>query len=402
MIVVAAVLVIHPDQQGAGPSLTVHHPVDHLGGEALTLPDVLRVLLGVDVEVGVHDAERGQRSVVGIGEELVVPADVQHVPGDAKRKDVGSELQVLLNPLGHGRDGPAQAEQPPTGHPPPVMPIPPDHGLIPGHSVVVDPGDSVPGQHVEDRPGGRVVEKVEWQVIDEAMRRSRDEETAVGERRAQARAEPVIGQREGPGQAVVERNVVFGPVTHGDRGVGIRLDRLGAGHEPLAGPVPPLQMARMPALRGRLRVLDGGGQMVCPDRLAIAARVGQLRLAVWPEREALTAAPQHAEVVVVGVVLHHQHNDVLDLRQQVCAGRPGRLRALPGLQAAHETRPALQLVSFEPLPHDRATFCPRRRGIVSRAASGRTCEQDYVVLAACAWCELTRRGQQQVHVGSCP
>ena len=185
MIVVAAVLVIYPDQQGAGPSLAAHDPVDHLGGEALTLPDVLRVLFGVDVEVGVHDAERGQRSVVGIGEELVVAADVQHVPGDAKWIDVGCELQVLLDALGHGLDGPAQGEQPAPGHSALMVRITPDHGFVPGHGVVVGPGDSVPGQHVEDGPGGRVVEKVERQVINQAVRGSRDEEAAVGERGTQ-------------------------------------------------------------------------------------------------------------------------------------------------------------------------------------------------------------------------
>jgi hypothetical protein len=115
----------------------------------------------------------------------------------------------------------------------------------------------VPGQHVEDGPGGRVVAQVERQVIEEAVRRARDQEAAVGERGPQTRAEPVIGEREGPGQAVRERQVVFGPVTHADRGSGAGFHRLGAGHKALAGPVPPLQMARVPAPRRRLQVLDG-------------------------------------------------------------------------------------------------------------------------------------------------
>ena len=68
--------------------------------------------------------------------------------------------------------------------------------------------------------------------------------------------------------------------------------------------------------------------MVRADGLAVAARVGHRGLAVRSEREALAAAAQHAEVVVVGVVLHHQHDDVLDLRQQISADGQGRIRAL--------------------------------------------------------------------------
>ncbi len=103
MIVVAAVLVVAPDEQGIGPALAVHDPPDDLGGEALALPDVLRVLLGVVLEVGVHDAERGQRALVGVGEKLIGAAHVQHVPGDAERVDVGGELHVLAQLGERGR-----------------------------------------------------------------------------------------------------------------------------------------------------------------------------------------------------------------------------------------------------------------------------------------------------------
>jgi len=186
MIVVAAVLVIYPDQQGAGPSFAVHDPVDHLGGEALALSDVLRILFGVDVKIGVHDAERGQRAGVGIREELVGAADVQYVPRDAEREDVGGELQVLLDSLGHVPQRPAHPLQPPPGHAARVMGITPGHVLVPAYRVVVGPGDPVLGEQVEDGPGGRVVEQVERQVVDEAVRGSRDEEAAVGERGPQA------------------------------------------------------------------------------------------------------------------------------------------------------------------------------------------------------------------------
>src|SRR2546430_11478378 len=44
------------------------------------------------------------------------------------------------------------------------------------------------------------------------FRSARDEEPAVRERRAQAGAEPVVGQRERPREPVVEGQVVLGPV----------------------------------------------------------------------------------------------------------------------------------------------------------------------------------------------
>ena len=71
VVVVPAVLVVDPDQHGVRPAGAVHDPVDHLGGEALALPDVLRVLLRIGPEVRVHDAERRQRAAGGVGEELV-------------------------------------------------------------------------------------------------------------------------------------------------------------------------------------------------------------------------------------------------------------------------------------------------------------------------------------------
>jgi hypothetical protein len=49
-----------------------------------------------------------------------------------------------------------------------------------------------------------------------------------------------------------------------------------------------------------------------------------IRCAVVTERESLPPA-ERAEVVVEGMVLHHQDDDVLDLRQHVGAGRAGRI-----------------------------------------------------------------------------
>ena len=56
-----------------------------------------------------------------------------------------------------------------------------------------------------------------------------------------------------------------------------------------------------------------------PDDLAGGAAIGHLGLVVGAERETLAPALQHAQIVVVGVVLHHQHDDVPDLRQAVRA-----------------------------------------------------------------------------------
>ena len=224
-----------------------------------------------------------------------------------------------------------------------VMGVPPGPGLVPGHRVVVGPGDPVPGQHVEDGPGGRVVEQVERQVIDEAVRRSRDEEAAVGERRAQARAEPVIGQRERPGQAVVERQVVFGPVAHADGSA------IGVGqHRPGCWPRTPGSFPCRHCRWLACQLCEGArGCWTVEGRWC--ARTGSpsvpgLDTAGSPsasEREALAAAAQHAEVVVVGVVLHHQHDDVLDLRQQVGAGGQGRLRGAARAAAVHAGAPGI-------------------------------------------------------------
>src|SRR5262249_41755607 len=48
--------------------------------------------------------------------------------------------------------------------------------------------------------------------------------------------------------------------------------------------------------------------------------------AVWAGRQTVPAL-QHAEVVVVGVVFHHQDDDVLDQRKTIAANRHRRIRA---------------------------------------------------------------------------
>jgi len=86
----------------------------------------------------------------------------------------------------------------------------------------------------------------------------------------------------------------------------------------------------------------------------VGIRVPRVRLAVPGEAEAFAPARQHAEVVVVGVVFHHQDHDVPDLRQQVRAGRQGRLGerlAGPGGPAAQA---AARFEALQPLPCQRA------------------------------------------------
>jgi hypothetical protein len=107
----------------------------------------------------------------------------------------------------------------------------------------------------------------------------------------------------------------------------------------------------MPALRRHPVALNGGGQPKSADDLAICPAIEHLRLATGIHREALAAALQHAEIVVVGVVLHHQHRDVPDLRKEIGSGRQGG----PGTRAPPGGRPAagqaLHLVLFEQVPH---------------------------------------------------
>src|SRR5215470_2287294 len=68
------------------------------------------------------------------------------------------------------------------------------------------------------------------------------------------------------------------------------------------------------------------------------------RPTIGPDRETvpprgLARAPaQHAEIVVVAVVLHHQNQDVVDLRKGVRTFRPAGKGALPRAPAPSTTR----------------------------------------------------------------
>jgi hypothetical protein len=85
------------------------------------------------------------------------------------------------------------------------------------------------------------------------------------------------------------------------------------------------------------------------DRVAALSGVGDVRRAVRLQRESRTAAGEHAEVIVVGVVLHHQHDDVLDLRYQIGAGRPVRLGECVRPQDAHPAGSPVDLAMLKPV-----------------------------------------------------
>src|SRR5262245_11723631 len=135
-------------------------------------------------------------------------------------------------------------------------------------------------------------------------------------------------------------------------------------------------------------MLDRGGQVVRGHGLTVRARIRHDGLAVGPQREALAAAAQHAEVVVVGMVLHHQHDDVLDLWQQVSADRLGRIRGLARFRGSGAACQVPHLVPLEPLPHGPAPPRPD-------AASSRPFAQTKPTYARGerARCELVRAGQ---------
>ena len=97
------------------------------------------------------------------------------------------------------------ASQPAPGHLPPVPGVVLRPALAGRHRMVIGPGDPVPGQHVKDGPGRRVVEQIIGRVVDKAVGCPRDKKTAVRESGTQARAKPVIGQRESPAPAPLIR-----------------------------------------------------------------------------------------------------------------------------------------------------------------------------------------------------
>lgn len=78
------------------------------------------------------------------------------------------------------------------------------------------------------------------------------------------------------------------------------------------------------------------GHVERPDRFVQRVRIARRGSAVLVERETVASA-EHAEITVVGVVLLHDHDDVLDLRNQVAALSFGEVGPL-GRQATSRVR----------------------------------------------------------------
>ncbi len=101
MVVVAAVLVVKPDEQGVGPALASHDRIDDRSREAFSGPDVLGVLLGTGLEVGVDDADCRQGPRRRVLEESLDVAQMADGPEQAQGVQVGRGLNVAADLPGH-------------------------------------------------------------------------------------------------------------------------------------------------------------------------------------------------------------------------------------------------------------------------------------------------------------
>src|SRR5215471_8626168 len=68
---------------------------------------------------------------------------------------------------------------------------------------------------------------------------------------------------------------------------------------------------------------------------AVRGRICRRRLTIRPDRETVASRlipsppAEHSQIVIVGVVLHHRNQDVVDLWKGVRTFRPARKGALP-------------------------------------------------------------------------
>lgn len=163
-------------------------------------------------------------------------------------------------------------------------------------------------QPFEDRPFRGGHEVLRQHVVDHADRGGRQQIAPVRLRLPQAGGEPAVSQRERTGERVGPRQVLAGPVAHGDRAA------VGADEPVVLAPVV-LHVSLFPLLGRMAGQLAGGRHAEGMLDTAIRIRAGRRRPAIRADRETVSArllsrtAAQHAQVVVVGVVLHHQDQE---------------------------------------------------------------------------------------------
>ncbi len=144
-----------------------------------------------------------------------------------------------------------------------------------------------------------------------------------GNRLAEQRAEVPVGDREHPRERVVERLVGRLPVAHRDRAA--------------RGPDESVVAARregdvavFPGLAWLSRYLAGSRHSECVLQIAVSVRICRCGLSVRSDPEPIGTRPvQHPELVVVRMVLHHQHDDVVDLGDRVRTWRQVRIGQRP-------------------------------------------------------------------------
>ena len=147
--------------------------------------------------------------------------------------------------------------------------------------------------------------------------------------------------------------------------------------KPSLAPLLNCVVARRPLLAGDAVELAGRRHLERALKPAVRIRVGGRGEPVLGQREPISAgalarfAPEHPEEIVVGVVLQHQHDDVLDLGDRVGADREARRweASREGACASGPARGAPRAASREAVSGRRRGRHHGRRRLTSRPAS---------------------------------
>ncbi len=170
-------------------------------------------------------------------------------------------------------------------------------------------------------------------VVNGSAGRAGEEEAPVGFRLRQHRAEVTLPDREVLRERVGERHVALVPVAHRDRPAGA--------HEAVVAAAVVGDVAGIPGLGGLAAQLAGRARSLGWDATAGPPGVGVRDPAMAhgqsvERRAARYLCRDHPEQVVERMVLHHQHDDVLDL---VKARRPrAEVGEREAVRAAHARR----------------------------------------------------------------